>query len=25
VLVYYRGQGGRYDRLVGYSVTNSGI
>lgn len=25
VLVYYRGQGARYDRLVGYSVTNTGI
>lgn len=24
VLVYYRGQGARYDRLVGYSVTNTG-
>lgn len=24
VLVYYRGQGDRYDRLVGYSVTNTG-
>jgi len=23
-LVYYRGQGARYDRLVGYSVTNTG-
>ena len=25
VLVYYRGQGARYDRLVGYSVTNTGL
>lgn len=25
VLVYYRGQGERYDRLVGYSVTNTGL
>ena len=24
VLVYYRGQGARYDQLVGYSVTNTG-
>ncbi len=24
VLVYYRGQGERYDRLVGYSATNTG-
>lgn len=25
VLVYYRGQGARYDRLVGYSITNTGL
>ena len=25
VLVYYRGQGARYDRLVGYSTTKTGV